>query len=213
MQITTVLTKAEPRIVNRRDGSGSFTLYELFDHEGTAWVVKQDVYEQWAGAIGQTVDMIVRVEQNGQWTNRYADLIQLSQAGAQVPASNAVQQAFQAAQAAQRVQPTVPQTPNTLTAQQGAALLASGQATQIQDVSVFPTRKDDAIFRQTAAKVAATISDDPAQFWANVQDLAHYFATGQTPSASMAPDQPATAGYAYADSDVPFGKTAYSSEL
>lgn len=194
MQITTTLTKAAPRLVTPKSGANPFTLYELYDHEGTAWVVKNDVYNLAQGWIGQPVDMVVRVEQNGNFTNRYADLVQPAQAGAQVPATNAVQQAFQAAQAAQRVQATMPQTPNT---------------PKIQDVNVFPTRKDSSIHRQTAAKVAAEISTSPAEFWSNVIDLAKYFDTGVIPT-SLSQDYAMTgAGYdnsppPHSDSDVPF---------
>ena len=197
MQITTVLTNAAPRIVNKRDGSGSFTLYELFDHEGTAWVVKADVYNNVLHLIGQTVNMVVRVEQNGQWTNRFADIVIPAQAGAQVPASNAAEMAMAAAQAAQRVQPTMPQMPNTA---------------QIQDVSVFPTRKDASINRQTAAKVAAQISgDNPSAFWANCVDLARYFDTGQVPGNPTQEYAQASGGYQ--DEGIPFGKAIYNTDM
>lgn len=216
MQITTVLTKAEPRIVNKRDGSGSFTLYELFDHEGTAWVVRDDIYNQARQWLGQTVDMVVRVEQKGNFTNRYADIVTPNLTG-QVPASNAVMQAMQAAQQANRVQPSVPnpmitqpQVPNTVG--------GMGQP-QLQDISVFPTRKDSSINRQTAAKVAAQISSSPAEFWGNCQDLARYFDSGQVPAGN--PTSPPTgqadqaqfamagSGYdnsppSHGDNDIPF---------
>jgi len=220
VQITTVLTNAQPRIVNKRDGSGSFTLYELFDHEGTAWVVKQDVFNQAQGWLGMTVDMVVRVEQNGQWTNRFADIV-TPNLGGQVPATNAVMQAMQAAQQAGRVQPTMPQQPGQIgwQPQAGGAMvpntIGSLSQPQIQDVSVFPTRKDASINRQTAAKVSAQISTSASEFWANVLDLARYFDTGQTPSQpgpTIHPDQAfAAAGTGYdnappshGDADIPF---------
>lgn len=229
MQITTVLTNAQPRVVNKRDGSGSFTLYELFDHEGTAWVVKQDVYNQWAHAIGSTVDMVVRVEQNGQWTNRFADLI--SPSSGAVPASNAALMAMQAAAQAQRVQPSMqPAQPAQMGwQQQGGAMVPTGgmagmtgmapQTTQsppqpqLQDVSVYPTKKDSAIARQTAAKVAAEISTSPTEFWANCVDLARYFDSGTLPmnaqqaGPTASPDQQyagmAAAGQGYSNTPPP----------
>lgn len=217
MQITTVLSNAQPRIVNKRDGSGSFTLYELFDHEGTAWVVKQDVFNQAQGWLGMTVDMVVRVEQNGQWTNRFADIV-TPNLGGQVPATNAVMQAMQAAQQAGRVPPTMPQQPaqQGWQAQAGGAMVLSpplqpntiggmGQP-QLQDVSVFPTKKDASIARQTAAKVSAELSTSPAEFWANCVDLARYFDTGQTPQQRPtipAEQQFAAAGTGYDNSPPP----------
>jgi hypothetical protein len=215
LQITSVLTNAQPRTVNRRDGSGSFLLYELFDHEGTPWVAKKDVYDGALYLIGQPVDMIVRVEQNGQWTNRFVDIVSPAQAGAQVPQSNAatlaLQQAQAAAQQAQRIQPQ-PVWPQQTQQPQ----ITQAQMPQLQPISTFPTEKDRSIHRQTAAKVAATISNSPSELWANCLDLARYFDSGQTPASHSANPPQVQAQYAEAgegyyntppphdDSTVPF---------
>jgi hypothetical protein len=198
MQISTVITNAQPRVVTPRNGSQPFTVYEIFDHEGTAWRVKDDVYNQAIHWIGQTVDAIVRVEQNGQWTNRFADLVQLSSgpplAIPQQPAAGvAVAQAMQAAQQTGRIQPTMPQGPS--------------QPTQIPaPISTFPTEKDLSINRQTAAKVSALISgEDAGAFWQNCVELSRYFDSGVTPS--MAGMITGGAGVADSDMDIPFTTT------
>jgi len=194
MLYTTTLTNAAPRIVNKRDGSGSFTLFELFDHEGTAWVVKQDVYNVAQNWIGQPVQMTVRVEQNGQWTNRFADIVQLAQGQPmqqQGPMQSSAMQAVGAAQSAQ--------------AQAGRAVQPQQQNYQPEP---WPTQKDRSIHRQTAAKVAAALQPTSAsEFWSNVQDLAAYFDSGAVPD-----QQPQYAGaamgndygsYQHGDDDAP----------
>ncbi len=77
------------------------------------------------------------------------------------------------------------------------------------------------IFRQTACKVAAHISESPQIYWENVDKLITYFAYGLKPNLPAAtgnggnqfiPEEaiaeiaaePATTGYPYGDSDIPF---------
>src|SRR5262245_53894818 len=158
MQITTVLTNAAPRTIVPRNGSNPFTVFEVFDHENTAWRVKEDVYNVARYLIGQTVAMVVRTEQNGQWTNRFADIVEAvggpplsipQPAPQQTAPAQALHQAQQAQMAAGR----------TVTA-------SSGQ--QPAPIYTFPTSKDRSITRQTAGKVAAQISQNPEEFWVNV---------------------------------------------
>ena len=187
MQIQTILTNAAPRVVQPRNGN-PFTLFELFDAQGRTWVAKQDVFNIAQGMIGHPVEIVGREEQKGQYLNRYADLVQLAGAGG--GAMQSVLQAQQSATAAGRVQQPQVQVPG------------------------FPTDKDRCINRQTAGKVAAAISTTADEFWANIQDIANYFDTGQIPMRnpigpmqSQIQNQMAsvgmTDGYQYQDSDEP----------
>jgi hypothetical protein len=186
MQIVTRLVNAAPRIVSTRDGR-QFTLYELFAADGTTWVAKADVFNIAQTMVGQQVEIVGRVEQKGNFTNYYADLVQLAGApqATHMQAMQAVQQAQQSAVAAGRVQQALP--------------------------GSYPTEKDHSITRQTAGKVAAQISSTPQEFWQNVQDLARYFDTGQVPVMHAGnPGQPniaavgANDGREYTDDDMPF---------
>src|SRR5262245_58010874 len=193
MQITTVLTNAAPRTIVPRNGSNPFTVFEVFDHENTAWRVKEDVYNVARYLIGQTVAMVTRTEQNGQWTNRFADIIEAvggpplsipQPAPQQTAPAQALQQAQAAQVAAGRTVPAYSPGSPTLTAPPNPSM------PQPAPINTFPTPKDRSIDRQTAAKVAALISgDNPQTFWQNCRDLAYYFDTGVMPQQIVNPGE------------------------
>lgn len=177
MQIQTVLVGAAPRQVTPRNGN-PFILYELFAADGTTWVTRQDVFNVAQGMVGQMVEIVGRVEQKGNFTNHYADIVQLAgQTLAQpVQAQNPALQAQQAAVAQGRV---------------------------VHQPKWQPTENDRTIYRQTAGKVAAELSTTADEFWANVVEIARYFETGATPQLTQVmAGMNITDGYQ--DDDVPF---------
>jgi len=203
VQIITVISGAAPRTITPRNGSNPFTIYEIFDHESNPWRVKDELFPLVSSWVGQTVEIVGRVEQNGQWTNRHADIVQLSagppMAIPQQPMPQAAQSAaaaMQQAQAAQMMSNRVPQPGAPVSAQQ-----------QLTTMAPFPTPKDQSINRQTAAKVAAALQPTNAvEFWANCVDLARYFDSGATPHAQvMTSNAPVYSQNEYpGDDNIPF---------
>lgn len=153
-QIIGTITDVRSREVNKRDGT-TFTLQEVFDDEGTAWVARQDVANIARGFIGQRVEMVCRTEQNGKYTNRYIDSV--------LPLNGSAPTVAAAVAAAQQ----------TMQAQQEAQVRR-----EVANPPYVFDDKDRSIFRQVAAKVSAEISDNEAEFWQNCKDLTLYFETG-----------------------------------
>jgi hypothetical protein len=153
-----VISGLGPRTITPRDGRPSFTVWEVFDDQGNAWRVREELYNQAVQWFGQRVFATTRTEQRGNFTNLYADSIQL--------ASNA-----QPVQQAQQAQP-----------QQQAQLHGQVQPQQQgMIVSGWDQQKQRSIHRQTAAKVAAKLSTTPAEYWENVRLVFEWFENGTTP--------------------------------
>jgi len=110
---------------------------------------------------GQMADLQVSIEQKGDFTNYYLNGIQTAKSGAQPPAGSEVAQAAQRAQEASQRVPEV----------------SYEQYKDLEDGK--ETRKNTSIHRQTATKVAAMLNPaDVGEFWANVDDLVEFYATG-----------------------------------
>jgi hypothetical protein len=175
-EITGVITQAAPRVVERRDGSGSFTLYDVFIDGQGPFVARRDVFNQAKSLEGFRVNAVTRSEQKGNFLNHYLDFVGPAD-GSHMPQQPAPQQ-----QPAQPHQPTQPGPQQT-----AAQIMREGETAQEE----AERRKTLSIHRQTATKVAAVISaGSPIDFWANVEAIVHYYATGQTPVGVTPQQQP-----------------------
>src|SRR5215471_18445557 len=93
-QITAVLTNAADRQVQRRDGSGTFTLHEVWLDGRGPFVARRDVYTLALGLLNQSVTAQVRSEQKGDFTNHYLDHVTANWNGMQQPQQPNYQQAM-----------------------------------------------------------------------------------------------------------------------
>jgi hypothetical protein len=152
-----------PREIQPRDGRPSFTVFEIFDDQGNTWRAREDLYNRATHWFGQRVVATTRTEQRGNFTNLYVD--QMEPAGAQP-----VQQPIQQAQQAQTVPPQQVNTPTVAT--------GVGQPT----VSEWQRQTQRSIHRQTAAKVAAKMSETPAEFWENARLIYQWFELDRIPT-------------------------------
>jgi len=176
-EIQGTITHAAPRTIERRDGSGSFPLYEVWIDGQGPFVARKDVFGIAQQLMGARVVAITRDEMKNGFQNHYLDFVALVQGQ---PADQTAAQAVQAAQAAQ--QPPAQQTvPVTQTAPQTPVQTAEQVLSQ---PSPEEERKNLSIHRQTAAKVAAVLSPgNEIDFWQNVTALVRFFQTGVKPMA------------------------------
>jgi hypothetical protein len=191
-QILGVVTNTAPKVVERRDGSGSFTLYEVWIDGQGPFVARKDVYTLAQGLIGVQVEAVTRTEQKGNFLNHYLDFIQAAQGQGYAAAQTAVYQA----QAAQQ-QPVMPQ-PQTIMPQPMTPQAMTAEAV----MSAADEHRELSIHRQTAAKVAAAVyaanaaSGVPSSaldFWSNIEALVRFFQSGVKPTAAQPPRQNAAA--------------------
>jgi hypothetical protein len=195
--LQTYITKCEPREVTTREGR-KFPLNEVYDASGQAWVAKKDVYDFAQRLIGQPVQMVTRTEQNGNFTNYYVDAII---PGAQMPMGQVTQQMPSQFSQPQYAHPL--DNPAGVTQQEAIAMNAgwnpqAGQLPQLPQGMPYPPQerplanpppwlpndKDLAIYRQTATKVAAWLSQgqsDPFVFWHMLPEIVGYFRSGNRP--------------------------------
>jgi len=157
-------------MIERKDGSGSFPLYEVWIDGQGPFVARKDVFNQAQGLLGAQVDAITRTEQKGDWTNHYLDFIEHRAGPMQNPAVVAQQAQYGNGQQQQTYQPSQPATSPIMTAQ---AVVSEPTEAEI--------RKQTSIHRQTSTKVAALISKNAQEFWVNVQDLVHFYEMGVMP--------------------------------
>lgn len=218
----------DTKTITRADG-GSFSLYQIHDNSGQVFVAKKDVWDFAQRHVGQQVQMLTRVEQKGKFTNYYCDAV--------IPMNGVQQQQFahpldnpQGVTQGEAVsmnagwnpntQPMMPtQTPQTYTPPgmplQGNGTWANGTSTNI--VAPGPTDHDLSIYRQVAAKVAASHSrGDDLKFWTIIPELMVWFKTGSRPHWVTEQEEPqkseAARAYALAgeapppptDDDIPF---------
>jgi len=167
---TALVERVDQRTINKRDGSNT-TLYEVYvvGSQTPLATFKRSLADSAFELIGQAAELHYAVKQNGDFTNYYLNNILPARATA-----------AEAAQRAQEAQPLLRQ----------AAGLPEAPVPS-QGLTNAPS-KDQAIHRQTAAKVAATLvqaapNTDPYVFWENVEKLAHYFDTGVIPTKAGLP--------------------------
>ena len=154
-------------VVSRRIKAGTpdeRLVYDVIDGSDVKWTAwEKDLAEKAFYLKGKVGVAEVKVEQNGKYTNRTLVSIVGKDEGFGSATSNGGQTMT---------------TATTGTFSTGG--FNPGPATQAD-------YRERTIFRQTAAKVAAGLSQNPNEFWANVQDLAQYFETGETPSGNNSP--------------------------
>jgi len=151
-----VITGMAPRSVQPRDGRPAFTIWEVFDDQGNKWQVRENLYNQALNWFGQRVVAVTRQEQRGNFTNLFADSMEL--AGAQP------EQAYRPVQEAQAAQPQ-----------------AQPQV-HYPPPSPWELQKQKSIHRQTAAKVAAELSQTADEFWSNAYLIYQWFETDRFPT-------------------------------
>jgi hypothetical protein len=161
------------------------TAYDITTADGLKWTAwERETAEAAYELSGKPVIMDVKIEKNGDYENRTLKAILPDEAA---PAG--------ASFTTPTFPPIDPTTTNTT-----AAITYS--APQTSATSEIPMALDQttSIHRQTAGKVAALISKTPDEFWANVEQLVHYFATGQTPGSPVT----SNAAPVIPDDDIPF---------
>ena len=192
--IQTIISNVGTREVNTKQG-GKFNLHEIYDQTGQAWVAKKDVWQFASGLIGQPVQMMTRTEQNGSFTNYYADAVMplgvAPPGGYQHPADNP-QGVTQREAVALNAGWDPYQQPLNQAAPPGVPV---GAAVRPQDSPVaapppwLPNEKDLSIYRQTASKVAAWLATNDNNpefsrqftFWSVLPEIMHYYKTGNRP--------------------------------
>jgi len=150
------ITSVAPRHIQRANGQG-FDLWEVFDSNGQAWVVKPQVAEFAKSLVGQMVTFVTRTEvkmgnnPGQQFTNYYADALY----------------------------PGAPQSAQT--PPQAAVSPPAGQ--QAAPPSEDQQARTLSIYRQVAAKVAGTACrGDIYVFWTLLPELMAWFQSGVRPA-------------------------------
>lgn len=192
--VIATVTNAAIRPVNRRDGTGTFPLHEVWlSLQADPYTARGDVYNQALTFANQQAEVVVRTVVNERgFTNHYLDYIG--------PIGGAAPQ-----QAPQNQQP---QFNPAFQAQQSQQAFAQ-PAPRAMRPEATPEERTS-IHRQSAAKVAAKISSNPGEYWSNVNDLLRFFESGVTPmtnNANWTTGQAmatAQAGYQHGDEDSPF---------
>lgn len=190
--ITALVQNVDTKLVK----NGTMTIWEVATPEGKFSTTKPEYGNAARELIGKVADMKVSIQQNGQYTNRYLNAIRLSRQSVDTP----VGQAALRAQEAQQV-----------TYEQ----YRSGEAEK-------DSQRTESIHRQCAAKVAAAMSTDAVEFWANVDAVFTFFQTGNYPTwaqAAQAPEakqgvtshtSPSDGDHGWGDApqdDIPFNRT------
>jgi len=141
-------------MIERRDGSGSFPLYEVWIDGQGPFVARKDVFNIAQMMENTQVDAITRDEERNGYLNHYLDFV-----------SSAGQTTMQQPNPAVQAQQAQPQT----------AQEALSEPTAAEE------RKNLSIHRQTATKVAAQISKTQQEFWFNVEELLRFYQSGVKP--------------------------------
>lgn len=201
-QVIGTITQAQPRMIERRDGTGSFPLYEVWIDGQGPFVARKDVFNQAQGLLGQRAEAVTRSEQKGEWLNHYLDFVGPAD-GSFMPQQNPAQQA-QYAQTQTQQQP-------------GPASQPTTAAQVMQQPNPVEERTRLSIERQKATDIAATIANltgnvSPLIYWENVQTLVRFYATGEAPTTfaelpAAEPRQNAEAYRPYQREDFPGGSS------
>lgn len=203
------IDRVEQRSVTKKDGSGTFTMFDIFvlEQQQPFTTTKKDIAESAFSLVGQVAEMSYNVKVNGTFTNYWANVVLPGPVNPALRAQLAAQaQPFlqaavpEPAPAPAMLQPAPPPAVE-ISQPQANALVASGQAQYLApsaipqaQVSDWEKQKQASIHRQTAAKVAAVLHqaapDTAAVFWENVQKLALYFDEGEAPRVLTLDDDP-----------------------
>ena len=202
--IQTYIQKTDTREVTTKDGR-KFPLHEIHDANGQAWVAKRDVWEFAGRLIGQPVQLMTRTEQNGSFTNYYADAVMpmggqqqqgnaygapgaVGQPGYAHPLDNPAGVTRQEAIAMNAGwDPNAAPMPTFTQMPTGAPVVPQAAQPAVPPPWVA-TEKDLSIYRQTATKVAAWLAvvqgNEQAEFsfWHILPEIMDYYKKGIRPS-------------------------------
>lgn len=186
--MTTQALIADVRSVDKRTKDGRpWKKYEIVLGDGQVLQARQEVANEAWKFKGQLAELEVESKQNGQYINHYLNDVRPP---GMTPNGNLPPWEQQGAG-----QPA-----------NAAAYQPAQQAAQAQTEA--PSAYDMRIYRQCAAKVSASLSTDPREFWDNLDDLMTYFVTGRKPSVMSAGEEFARAVVAQSDpnpdDDIPF---------
>jgi hypothetical protein len=184
--VEAVASTVTNKTLSRKSDGRQFVLYEVETDMGKFSTTKRDLAADAHRLVGKPGRFLVKTEQRGDFTNYYLE---------------AVEEGTREATSSFPVQ--MPKPPE---AQSTSAALSP------PDMSGEPTQKDIFIFRQTAGKVAAQISETADEFWSNIEDIANYFITGEKPGVVQNQYVPeaalaTVASGGFEDSDIPFDRT------
>lgn len=191
-QIDGVIASVDGRHVTRKSDNQQFMLYEVTTENGMkATTSKRELAEQAFDLKGKPAVLVVKDIQKGEYTNHYLQSVYPN------PGLKSLQEASQQALGASEnfKVPTTMYEP----ALPSPALPQASRDIPIEE----PTQKNTFIWRQTAAKVSAQISDTSDEFWSNLDSLVTYFETGNKPKDQLAGVAPEGASDA-PDDDIPF---------
>lgn len=164
MQVETTILGVTQKEITKKDG-GKMVLFEVDTSDGTTWTTgKNELALDANNRVGQQAIIDGTIKENGKFKNYYLNSITDSPNSVTAPSVNSPSPT------------TTPVFPTTASA---------GNSTitwNIPSAGAW-TAKDQSIWRQTATKVAAHISDgDPQTFWQNVDELVKYYETGEKPA-------------------------------
>jgi hypothetical protein len=179
-QIQATVVSVESREARRKADNVAFTLYDVKLSDGEKYTTsRRETAEQAHSLTGKPALVTIKVEQNGQYTNRYINSI--------VGAMGSFMQP----------EPTFAPPPN--------GFATNGFAPATTTIPDTTADRETSIYRQVATKVAATISQTPHEFWRNVDELIFFYQTGNKPSsAEVFGTIPAPEPVAATTSDIPF---------
>lgn len=151
--LTTTIADVKSRKVRKKDGT-EITIYDVQTPDAGTWSTSvRSIAQQAFDLKGQIVQLATKTEMNGIYENNYLNGV--------LPAERGFDQ------------PDVPM-PNL------------SPPTRPQSQLPEPVDKDyqsnPVLLRRDAAKVAAVLSSSPAEFWANLDQLVHWFNDGVKPS-------------------------------
>lgn len=185
MAVATLIQGVTARKVNRKKDGAEITIYEIMTSDNTKWTTsRRDLAGEANRLIGQPVLIEGRTEVNGIYENYYLEDVRPNDgtsfdASDSFPIPGTIQQ--QMTPPAHLAPPTPPPAPIPVAPPPPPPIPAAG-----------PAERDWQIWRQCATKVAVHLSQTPAEFWANVDDLIRYYAYGAKPQIQngTAPRQP-----------------------
>lgn len=175
-QIEGVVTGVEMRDVRRKSDNQQFTMYEVSTQQGMkATTTKRDLAEQAFDLKGQKALLMVKEVPKGEYTNYYLQAVYPS------PGLKSLQEASsQALGSSENFK--APSTMFEPPLPSPAPPAATRDIPEAGSTEAGSTEKDLTIWRQTAAKVSAQISNTADEFWANLDQLVRYFDTGSKPN-------------------------------
>lgn len=172
----TTVQGVQQRVVNKRTG-GTTTVYDVIDGNGVKWsTFKQPVANEANRLIGHRVEMQIRIEQNGQYENKFIDDIRafgMNGGSAQAEQPRGGYSPAERAMSASGVQPD----PQPMAVDTPIPMAPQGEDDKTKQIRIM---------RQAAAKVSAVISTTPIDFWRNLDPLFNYFQTGLMPQDFLA---------------------------